>query len=94
MSIGTIAGASAALKGDLGVIWIDAHSDIHTHETTRRKCHGMPAAAMMWDRAPIAIITGLGASRASKERRVCGLADMDAAEVETTERLGVTAITA
>ena len=32
VSFGTIAGASAACKEDIGVIWIDVHADIMTHE--------------------------------------------------------------
>ncbi|MEK7108416.1 MAG: arginase [Patescibacteria group bacterium] len=95
MSIGTIAGASAALKGDLGVIWIDAHSDIHTHETTTSgNVHGMPAAAMMGIGHPslTQLIEG-GAKVHPKNVVFVGLKDMDAAEVETIERLGVTAIT-
>ncbi|MDP3645537.1 MAG: arginase family protein [bacterium] len=48
ISIGTIAGACAALKGDLGVIWIDVHPDAHTHATSMSKNpNGMPTMALM-----------------------------------------------
>jgi arginase len=48
ISIGTIAGASAATGGNLGVIWIDVHPDAHTHETSFSKNpHGMPTMAVM-----------------------------------------------
>ena len=47
VAIGSIRGASA-IHGTLGVIWIDAHPDAHTHETTlTRNIHGMPAALAM-----------------------------------------------
>ncbi len=46
-SIGTIAGIKMAMpKSRLGVIWIDAHSDLHTPYTTPSgNVHGMPLAA-------------------------------------------------
>ena len=48
MSIGTIAGLAAHCKEQnkrLGVIWIDAHSDINTGETSPSgNIHGMPVA--------------------------------------------------
>lgn len=47
-AIGTWSGASKALKGDLGLIWIDAHMDSHTFETTPSgNVHGMPVAVLM-----------------------------------------------
>ncbi len=49
MAIGTVAGVSAycrAAKKRLGVIWIDAHSDINTPSTSPSgNIHGMPVAA-------------------------------------------------
>lgn len=46
---GTIAGIKAAKPGSkLGVIWIDAHSDLHTPYTTPSgNLHGMPLAAAL-----------------------------------------------
>ncbi len=46
-AMGTIAGIKDALpKSRLGVIWIDAHSDLHTPYTTPSgNVHGMPLAA-------------------------------------------------
>ncbi|MBN9352052.1 MAG: arginase [Chitinophagaceae bacterium] len=46
-AIGTIAGIKMALpKSKLGVIWIDAHADMHTPYTTPSgNVHGMPLAA-------------------------------------------------
>ncbi|HEU4903158.1 MAG TPA: arginase [Flavisolibacter sp.] len=47
ISGGTIAGIKMAIpKGKLGVIWIDAHADLHTPYTTPSgNMHGMPLAA-------------------------------------------------
>jgi arginase len=47
LGMGSIAGVSKHIK-NLGVIWIDAHGDINTEETTfTGNVHGMPLAASM-----------------------------------------------
>src|SRR3990167_9008246 len=48
--IGTWSGVSKAIhaKGELGLIWIDAHLDAHTPETTPSgNIHGMPVATLL-----------------------------------------------
>ena len=48
--IGTWSGAATALadKGDIGLIWCDAHMDAHTFETSpSNNIHGMPVAALL-----------------------------------------------
>lgn len=49
ISIGTLAGIKTAFpKKKIGVIWIDAHADIHTPFTTPSgNMHGMPIAASL-----------------------------------------------
>jgi arginase len=49
-AIGTWSGVSHALKpeGSLGMIWVDAHMDSHTPETTPSgNIHGMPVACLL-----------------------------------------------
>jgi arginase len=47
-AVGTWNGIRKAHKGDLGLLWIDAHMDSHTPETTPSGAwHGMPLAALM-----------------------------------------------
>jgi arginase len=49
-AIGTWSGAAHALrdKGDLGLIWIDAHLDAHMpHTTPSGNIHGMPVAVLL-----------------------------------------------
>ena len=48
-ALGTISGIKAAYpKGRLGVIWIDAHADLHTPYTSPSgNVHGMPLAAAL-----------------------------------------------
>lgn len=56
MAIGTIAGVSGYCRDAgkrLGVIWVDAHSDINTAETSPSgNIHGMPVAASIGIGAP------------------------------------------
>lgn len=50
MAAGTIAGFAQAKKahGRIGLIWVDAHSDIHTPETSHSQAlHGMPVASLL-----------------------------------------------
>jgi len=49
-AIGTWSGVYDALhqKGEIGLIWIDAHMDSHTPETTESgRIHGMPLASLL-----------------------------------------------
>ena len=46
--IGTWSGVRRALDGDLGLVWVDAHMDAHTPETTPSGAvHGMPVACLL-----------------------------------------------
>ena len=51
MALGAIGGVASfckKVKKELGVIWIDAHADMNTHETTPSgNIHGMPFAALI-----------------------------------------------
>jgi len=48
ISLGTISGASSALKGDLGVVYLDTHGDINTEEITPSgNIHGMHVSAVL-----------------------------------------------
>lgn len=64
-AIGTWSGVVSALgnPGKLGLIWIDAHLDSHTYETSHQGkwggwWHGQPAAALLGEGLPE--LTGLG----------------------------------
>jgi len=48
ISLGTISGASVALRGDLGVIYLDTHGDINTDKSTLSgNIHGMHVASVL-----------------------------------------------
>ncbi len=47
-AIGTWSGVRNAMGGPLGLLWIDAHMDSHTFETSpSRAIHGMPLACLL-----------------------------------------------
>ena len=47
LGLGSVSGASKYFD-ELGVVWVDAHGDINTHETTHTgNVHGMPLSAAM-----------------------------------------------
>ncbi|MGL5067676.1 MAG: arginase [Sarcina sp.] len=48
LGLGTLAGAAKAFGDDFGVVWIDAHGDINTAESSPSgNTHGMPLGASM-----------------------------------------------
>lgn len=48
ISLGAVSGASVALKGDIGLIYFDAHGDMNTDKTTQTgNIHGMHLASLM-----------------------------------------------
>jgi arginase len=48
VSLGAISGASAAVKGDVGLLYFDAHGDMNTDTTTQTgNIHGMHLASLM-----------------------------------------------
>lgn len=48
IAIGTISGAAKEFGNNLGVVWIDAHTDINTEKSSPSgNIHGMPIAALL-----------------------------------------------
>jgi arginase len=92
-AIGTWSGAALALKqrGPLGLVWIDAHMDSHTPETTPSGAiHGMPLAALLGCGAP-ELVNLAGFSPKLLPRHVClvGVRSYEPGEAELLQRLGV-----
>jgi len=90
LSVGSIRGAAKLKK--LGVIWLDAHGDFNTPETTPSgNIHGMPLAALcglgdprltsLWDETPPVIDPGRVA--------VIGARDLDPGEKTNLHAAGV-----
>ena len=94
VAIGSISAVSAhfrAEKKSIGVIWIDAHGDMNTPDTTRSgNVHGMPLAAVL-GMGPAALTEIEGKHRKVDPDRVAliGIRDLDQRERETIRKSGV-----
>ena len=92
MGMGTIAGLDRAGKR-AGVIWIDAHGDINTPETTPSgNVHGMPFAVAL-GLAGEPFPAALRGTTDGKYAVLLALRDIDAGEKDNIKKGGVTAIT-
>ena len=78
----------------IGVLWIDAHSDINTPESSPSgNVHGMPLAALLGlGPEPLANIFGYAPKIAAQNTVLIGLRDIDAGERENIRRAGVAAV--
>jgi ornithine--oxo-acid transaminase len=91
-AIGTWSGVAAALRprGPLGLIWVDAHMDAHTPDTTPSGAlHGMPLACLLGhgESSLVALLDG----HALAPEHVClvGVRSFEPDEAELLSRLGV-----
>lgn len=93
MAIGTLAGL--AQTGPYGVIWVDAHADLNTGETSPSgNIHGMPLAAAMGMGDVRLTEVGGRAPKLSPEHLVyIALRDIDEGEMNEINRLGIKVIT-
>jgi len=94
LAAGSVSGVAAFYRrwGEkIGVLWIDAHSDINTPETSPSgNVHGMPLAALL-GLGPDALgnIFGYAPKIAPENTVLIGVRDIDAAERENIRRAGV-----
>ena len=83
-------------KGDkIGLVWIDAHSDINTPESSPSgNVHGMPLAALL-GMGPEALgnIFGYAPKILAENTALVGVREIDAAERENIRRAGVAVYT-
>ena len=94
LAAGSISGVAEFYrrKGEkIGVLWIDAHSDINTPETSPSgNVHGMPLAALLGlGPEPLGKIFGYAPKIAAGNTVLIGVRDIDAAERENIRRAGV-----
>jgi arginase len=75
----------------IGVIWIDAHSDLNTPETSPSgNVHGMPLAALLGlGPEPLSHLFGYAPKIAPENTVLIGVRDVDAAERENIRRAGL-----
>lgn len=92
-AIGTWSGASDALKnqGSLGLIWIDAHMDSHTPDTSPTgNIHGMPLACLL-GYGPTSLTTILNNHPKLKPDNLCllGVRSFESGEANLLKELNV-----
>jgi len=89
VSMGTVPGMARGAR--TGVIWIDAHSDLHTPTTSASgNVHGMPVAHLLGLGHPSLLPAG-GWRVSPAELVYIGLRSVDPPEREAIRRLGITA---
>ena len=97
LAAGSISGVSHFYRrrGErIGVLWIDAHSDINTPDTSPSgNVHGMPLAALLGMGAePLTHIFGYAPKISPENTVLLGVRDIDAAERANIRRAGVTEV--
>jgi arginase len=93
-AIGTVSGLARhhAPRGErIGLIWVDAHTDMNTPDTSPTgNIHGMPLAALLGHGHPR--LTGLAGGQPAirpEDVAILGARDVDAGEVGLVKKLGV-----
>jgi arginase len=94
LAVGSVSGVAEFYrrKGEkIGVVWIDAHSDINTPDTSPSgNVHGMPLAALLGlGPEPLSHIFGYAPKVPAENTVLVGVRDIDAAERENIRRAGV-----
>lgn len=93
IALGTVSGLTAG--GPCGLIWVDAHGDFNTPETSPSgNLHGMPVAALLGYGHPDLVNLGHPGPKLRPEDVVMiGVRDLDAQERVALARSGVTVYT-
>src|SRR5277367_2356112 len=97
VAAGTVSGVAEFYRREnkkIGLIWIDAHSDINTPETSPSgNVHGMPLAALLGlGPEPLANILGFSPKVAPEHTVLVGVRDIDATEKENIRLAGISAV--
>jgi arginase len=92
-AIGTVGGVADG--GDLGLIWIDAHGDFNTPETSHsQNVHGMALAVLLGQGAPQLVDVGCPGAKVKAENvALIGVRDLDQQEKELIKKSGCTVYT-
>ena len=98
MAVGSVSGASEFYrrKGQpIGLVWLDAHSDINTPDTSPSgNVHGMPLAAILgFPPEPLANIFDFSPKIHPENCVLVGVRDIDKLEQENIRRAGIEAYT-
>ncbi len=95
LAMGSVAGSAAVAGGKIGLLWIDAHADLNTPETSPSgNVHGMPLAVLLGKGDPTLLaIGGKAPVVAPRHTAILGLRDVDPGERERIRKLGVAVYT-
>jgi len=93
LAIGSIGGCTHGEPA--GLIWIDAHGDFNTPQTTlTNNIHGMTLAVLLGDGYPELVDVGrLGAKLPARDVVMIGIRDLDPGERERLKASGITVYT-
>lgn len=94
LSVGTVSAAAAA-HGEIGLLWVDAHGDFNTPDTSPTgNLHGMPLAALCGLGWPELVNLGRPGAKVSPRHVVLfGARDLDTGERRLLREQGVKVIT-
>jgi arginase len=94
ISIGTMAGMMALHQGKTGIVWVDAHGDFNTPETTPTgNIHGMPFAVITGRGYPALLEIGPSPMVSEKNAVLIAARDIDVKEAQLLENSQVTVFT-
>lgn len=87
LALGSVAGAAKYFKEDFAIIWIDAHGDINTDESSPSgNIHGMPLAASMGiGNDHLTTLYSANSKVNSKNVYILGARDLDEGELKLIE---------
>jgi arginase len=98
LAAGSVAGTASAMRAEnrpLALLWIDAHADMNTPESTiSGNVHGMPLASILGSGPPQLVDIGGFSPKVRPERcAIVGLRNLDEREKERVRQSGVHAFT-
>ena len=93
VSVGTV--SAVAGEEPMGLIWLDAHGDFNTPETSPSgNIHGMPLAALVGEGHPELVNIGFDGAKIKPENVVMiGQRDLDPGEKQRIKQSGITVFT-
>lgn len=92
MAAGSLAGAQIALEpqATLGLVWVDAHTDLHTYESSESKAlHGMPLGTLLGLDQELAVEDARYPVFQPENVIYVGLRSVDAGEVLNAQKLNL-----
>lgn len=94
LAAGSVAASAASMRRRgvaLGLIWVDAHGDMHTPATTMSgNVHGMPLAALLGeDPRELAMVGGYGPKVRPEHTVLVGVRDLEAREKDEVRASGI-----